>query len=172
MTATVAALCRLIPIILIAMAPTMARAEPRILSATELDSITAGAVAVQVDAVAGAIGEHAETLTDAHTTAITTPMFDLAYGIGQSRAVACCGPKADAFAATSAIGQGDVVLAGQTEGKHRDGAATNASSASWIVTYRLPNEEAPLWQRYTHQFLGAVVNGVRQHALTTTIGAD
>lgn len=172
MTVITAALCRLIPIALIVMAPTMAKAEPRVLSSAELDSVTAGAVSVQVDASASTIGAHAETLTDARTTAITTPLFDLAYGTGQSRAVACCGPEAGAFATTSAIGQGDVVLAGRVDGEHRNGASMTAASASWVVTYRLQGEGAPLWQRYAHQFLGAITDGVRQHALTTTIGAD
>lgn len=162
-------------IVLIAMAPmtlpVFAKAEPKILSASELDSVTAGAASAQIEAVAGAIGEHAETSTDARTIALSTPLFDLAYGIGRSHARACCGSKVDVQAETLATGQGAVVLGETADGRNHIGSSTEAFSTSWIVAYTLPSQPAPgsgYWRSYAKQVLTAIADDVMRHAHRTT----
>jgi len=166
-----ATLLRLSVIFLITFLPLMAKAEPRVLSASELDDVTAGMVFVQIDAVAEAFGYDAETHTDASTTAISTSLFDLAYGIGQSRAVACCGPTADAKARASAIGRGASVLGGSEEGGRFSGASLEAFSNSWVVAYDI-TAEASYWQHYVRQVVERVAHDVQWLALRTVpVGA-
>jgi transposase-like protein len=79
------------------------------LSATQMDAITAGLVAVDVTAFAAAQGSDAYTGTDTRTDAAGSEWIEVAYGTGEAYAV---GDGAAADAATSVYGEGDYVVSG------------------------------------------------------------
>src|SRR6476660_2724295 len=70
-------------------------AEPVRLTGTQMDAVTAGAVAVGVGVWTTADGSDAGTYTSTSTTVFSTPKNNVEIGLGFGKAVACCGSSAD-----------------------------------------------------------------------------
>jgi hypothetical protein len=89
-------------------------AEPVRLTGTQMDAVTAGAVAVGVGAWATAGGSDAGTYTSTSTTVFSTPTGTVDIGLGFGKAVACCGLSADTGVQTTYSADGDKVIAQST----------------------------------------------------------
>jgi hypothetical protein len=86
-------------------------AEPAKLTGTQMDAVTAGAVAVGVQATATADGSSTSTYTSTSTTVFSTPKGNVEIGRGFGKAVACCGSSADTNVTTTYSAEGDKVIA-------------------------------------------------------------
>ena len=86
-------------------------AEPVILMGTQMDAVTAGAVAVAVGASATAEGSNTGTYTSTLTTVFSTPNGNVEIGRGFGKAVACCGSSSDTDVQTAYSADGDKVIA-------------------------------------------------------------
>jgi hypothetical protein len=83
--------------------------EPMVLSDYELDSITAAGVLLDVNSVAAALGDFANTRTDANTLVFNGEDLDLGVGITIGQALACCGEDANVGIGSEVLGIGDIV---------------------------------------------------------------
>lgn len=92
--------------------PYAAEAEPQVLTASQMDEITAGGVFVDVIALADAMGDFGRAVTQTRTRIVTTPWTEAGFGTGSARAVACCGSDAEAEAESLGIGAADGVFGG------------------------------------------------------------
>ena len=86
-------------------------AEPIRLTGTQLDTVTAGAVAVGMSSWAAADGSSARTYTSTSTTVITTPKNVVSIGLGLGKAYACCGSSSETSVQSSYYAEGDKVIA-------------------------------------------------------------
>jgi hypothetical protein len=86
-------------------------AEPARLTGAQMDTVTAGAVAVEMAASAIADGPNAQAHTSTSTTVISTPKNIVDIGLGFGRAYACCGSSADTGVRTAYYAEGDIVIA-------------------------------------------------------------
>jgi hypothetical protein len=84
-------------------------AQPTVLADSELDSVTAAGVLVNVGSFATALGDFADTRTDANTFVFGGEHFDLGVGITTGQAFACCGEDADVEVGSAVLGIGDIV---------------------------------------------------------------
>ncbi len=84
--------------------------EPQVLTASQMDEVTASGVWVDVFSFANAQGNSANASTYTQTHIVTAPGTELAFGVGIGRAVACCGPDAEVDVASRGSGAGDRVL--------------------------------------------------------------
>ena len=86
-------------------------AEPVRLTRTQMDAVTAGAVAIGMGALAVADSTDAYTSTSTSTTVFSTPKGNVEIGQGFGKAYACCGPSADTDVQTAYSAEGDKVIA-------------------------------------------------------------
>ncbi|SFH54879.1 hypothetical protein SAMN05216299_12122 [Nitrosospira sp. Nsp14] len=86
-------------------------AEPVRLTGTEMDTVTAGSVAVGVAAFATAEGSNTRTYSSTSTTVFSTPKNNVEIGRGVGKAVACCGWSSDTDVQTAYSAEGDKVIA-------------------------------------------------------------
>jgi hypothetical protein len=89
-------------------------AEPVRLTGTQMDAVTAGAVAIGMGALAVADGSNTYTNTSTSTTVISTPIkskADIDIGLGFGKAYACCGPSTYTSVQTAYSAEGDRVIA-------------------------------------------------------------
>ena len=86
-------------------------AEPVRLTGAQMDTVTAGAVAVGMAASAIADGPNARAHTSTSTTVISTPKNIVDIGLGFGKAYACCGSSADTGVQTAYYADGDIVIA-------------------------------------------------------------
>lgn len=91
--------------------PVLWAAEPVRLTGTQMDTVTAGAVAVGMAAGASADGSTARTYTSTSTTVMTTPNNVVSVGLGFGKAYACCGSSTDTSVQSSYYAEGDRVIA-------------------------------------------------------------
>jgi hypothetical protein len=94
--------------------------EPMVLSDLELDAITAAGILIDVNSIATAVGDFANTRTDARTLVFTGEGWDLGVGITIGEALACCGEDAGVEVGSAVLGVGDIVH-GVTHGIEHDG---------------------------------------------------
>lgn len=85
------------------------KSEPQVLTASQMDEVTASGVLVDVFSFANAQGNSANASTYTRTHIVTTPETEVGFGVGIGRAVACCGPDAEVDVASGGIGAGDRV---------------------------------------------------------------
>ncbi|MGH6636299.1 MAG: hypothetical protein ACRED0_09280 [Gammaproteobacteria bacterium] len=86
------------------------KSEPQVLTASQMDEVTASGVFVDVLSLASGQGDSANVSTYTHTHIVTTPWIEVGFGVSIARAVACCGPDAEVEVASEGIGAGDRVL--------------------------------------------------------------
>ncbi len=89
---------------------TAATAGPMLLTDTQMDHVTAGFVAVDVNAAAASFGPGSQTFTNtgASTRSFHTPNgWQIDLGVGHGTAIACCGTYNDTTVNTSAAVAGD-----------------------------------------------------------------
>jgi len=86
------------------------KSEPQVLTASQMDEVTASGVFVDVFSLASAQGNFANASTYTRTHIVTTPWTETGFGVGIGRAVACCGPDAEIEVASGGVGAGDRVL--------------------------------------------------------------
>lgn len=84
--------------------------EPQVLTASQMEEVTASGVFVDVFSFANAQGNSASASAYTYTHVVTAPGTELGFGVGIGRAVACCGPDAEVDVASRGIGAGDRVL--------------------------------------------------------------
>jgi hypothetical protein len=89
-------------------------AEPLRLTATQMDAVAAGTVAVVMDASATADGSNTSTYTSTSTTVFSTPTNTVDIGLGFGTAVACCSSSTDTSVQTLYYAEGDQVIANST----------------------------------------------------------
>ena len=102
------------------MMPAGVVAEPKLLSNSELDAITATGVLVNVVSLSTAFGDLTRTGTDAKTFAFAGKHLDLGVGITKGQALACCGENAEVEVGSAVLGIGDIVH-GVTHAVDHDG---------------------------------------------------
>jgi hypothetical protein len=105
-------------VVLLLMMPAGVVAGPKVLSALELDAVTAGAIAVNVSSVAAAFGDLTHTDTEAKTFAFDGENVDLGVGRTVGQALACCGEEADVEVGSAVFGMGDIVHSSTRAVKH------------------------------------------------------
>ncbi len=86
-------------------------AEPARLTHTQMDAVSAGAVAVGVGASATTEGSNTGAYTNTSTTVFSTPNGNVEIGRGFGKAVACCGWSSDTDVQTAYSAEGDKVIA-------------------------------------------------------------
>jgi hypothetical protein len=86
-------------------------AEPVRLTGTQMDAVTAGAVAIGMGALAVADGSNTYTYTSTSTTVISTPKNNVDIGLGFGKAYACCGSSSDTSVQSAYYAEGDKVTA-------------------------------------------------------------
>jgi hypothetical protein len=86
-----------------ALMPQAVKAEPQVLTAAQMDNVTAGGF-VDVAAFAGASGDFAQALTNTNTNLVVGPWYEVGQGIAVASSFGCCGFDAEAVAATLAVG--------------------------------------------------------------------
>jgi hypothetical protein len=106
--------------LMLLMMPAGVVAEPKVLSSSALDAITAAGILVNVSSVASAAGNLSRTRTDANTSAFAGKQLDLGVGLTKGRAFACCGKNAEAEVSSAVLGVGDIVH-GVTHAVEHDG---------------------------------------------------
>jgi hypothetical protein len=106
--------------VILLMMPAGVLAQPKVLSNSELDAITAAGILVEVDSFSMAIGDVGRARTDAKTFAFGGRYVDLGVGITRGQALACCGEEADVEVGSEVLGIGDLVQ-GVTHAVEHDG---------------------------------------------------
>jgi hypothetical protein len=86
-------------------------AEPVRLTGAQMDTVTAGTVAVGMAASAIADGPNARAHTSTSTTVISTPKNIVDIGLGFGKAYACCGSSTDTGVQSAYYAEGDIVIA-------------------------------------------------------------
>jgi hypothetical protein len=96
-------------LLLCMLAPAAATAKPTVLTAAELDGVTAGGIRVDATARARASGDHvlAQTVSDAFV--VTTKAGELGIGFAEGMASACCGPESAVAVHSSVSSTGETV---------------------------------------------------------------
>ncbi len=116
------------------------KSEPQVLTASQMDEVTASGVLVDVSSFAHAQGNSANASTYTRTHVVSAPGNELGFGVGIGRAVACCGPDAEVDVASRGIGAGDRVL-GRIYGVAR--RSPRFASAVSVVTVVVSSRATP-----------------------------
>lgn len=129
-------------IALLAVMPSAVEAKPLIMTPTQLDTVTAGGVYVDVAAWAAALGENASAVTQTRTDVNAHGALQTGFGIGYSEAAACCGPTSKISLGTFVSGAGDRVNGGSnTIVSHAD-PLTLGIAVGWIAVVSSPSRAA------------------------------
>ena len=135
-----------------------AKAEPQMLTASQLDGVTAGGVYVDISSLVNAMGDYARTATKTQTTAAGDQWLDTAFGLGFGEGVACCGSDAAAQAQTEVAGAGDQVMGGTVSVFTHTGDMSLALTFGWILAVSSPSgqelSQAPMQGLPNLGFLG------------------
>jgi hypothetical protein len=87
-----------------------AKAEPQMLTGSQMDSVTASGIRVDAQAFARASGRYAVAQARASATTITIGnRIDLGVGFAEGQAFACCGRGSDVAVDSTASSSGDIV---------------------------------------------------------------
>lgn len=125
--------------------PAAAKAEPQMLTAAEMDGITAAGALVDVDTIAAALGNYASAVTDVRTLLIESPWLSVGIGWGIGEAVACCGPDSSAAVGASADGKGDLVRGRAVQLERDNGVLAVGLATAWVlaISRMLPTAVRP-----------------------------
>lgn len=129
-------------ITLLAVMPSAAEAKPLILTPTQLDTVTAGGVYVDVASWAAALGENASAVTQTRTDVNAHRALQTGFGIGYSEAAACCGPASKVSLGTFVSGAGDRVNGGSTTIVFHADPLTLGITIGWIAVVSSPSRAA------------------------------
>ena len=91
------------------LAPAAATAKPTVLTAAELDGVTAGGIRVDASARAQASGDHVLAQTTSDAVVITFKEQELGIGFAEGLASACCGPESAVAVHSSVSSTGETV---------------------------------------------------------------
>jgi hypothetical protein len=91
------------------LSPGTAAAEPRALSGSDLDGVTAGGIRVEATAFAQASGDHVRARSISAAFVSTINERELAVGFAEGLTFACCGPASAAAAHSSVSSTGETV---------------------------------------------------------------
>ena len=123
-------------LLLAAIAPCVASAEPRLLADIEMDAVSAAGVMVDVGAYAQALGTIAFTRTDARALA-SKPMegVEIGAGFAEGQAFACCGEGSSVTVGSSAAGSGDAVYRKSVSHVFHGAALTDGALKRFTFSY-------------------------------------
>lgn len=124
--------------------PTGVAAGPTVLADSQLDSVTAAGVLVDVNSIAVALGDFAHAQTDANTFAFSGKYLDLGVGITEGRAFACCGEDADVEVGSAVLGVGDIVHGAAYSIEHDGLPRAYGLSAGFVVALSLERQRLRL----------------------------
>jgi hypothetical protein len=114
--------------------PTAVMAEPQMLTASQMDRLTAGGIHVEVRAFASSSGRYASARTRAYASAgITKDRIDVGVGFAEGQAFACCGSESEVTVHSTANSTGDVVHSSTYAFKLRGTAVTLEGEASYFA---------------------------------------
>ena len=113
--------------------------EPVRLTGTQMDAVTAGAVAVGMGAWAIAEGPNARTHTSTSTTVIGTPKNVVDIGLGSGKAYACCGSSTDTGVQTVYYGEGDIVIAHSVIKDHQTPVSSFSHGVTTVIAIDVPS---------------------------------
>jgi hypothetical protein len=115
------------------------KAEPSVLTMSQLDGVTAGGVYVDVSTLVNALGDYARAVTEAQTTAVGDQGLDAGFGLGFGEGVACCGSDPEVHVQTEVSGAGDRVMGGTVSFFTHTGDMTLAFAFGWILAVSGPS---------------------------------
>jgi hypothetical protein len=118
-----------------------AKAEPQMLTLSQLDGVTAGGVHVDVSTLVNAVGDYARAVTEARTTVVSGQGLDAGFGLGFGEGVACCGSDPEVRVQTEVSGAGDQVMGGTVSFFTHTGDMTLAFAFGWILAISSPSRE-------------------------------
>ncbi len=113
--------------------------EPVRLTGTQMDAVTAGAVAVGMGAFAAADGPNAHTHTSTSTKVIGTPKNIVSIGIGHAKAYACCGSSSDTNVETAYYAEGDIVIANSIIKDHDHPRFSSSHGVTTVIAVDIPS---------------------------------
>jgi hypothetical protein len=119
------------------------KAEPQVLTPSQMDQVTAAGADMAVTALAGASGDFsASTFTDTRTKVVSGPWHEVGVGIGVARSLACCGDANEVEVATWGGEAGDNVWSVTHRMKLQSGLFAHAISVTTtVIIWRAPAEE-------------------------------
>jgi hypothetical protein len=91
------------------LSPAAVMAEPRVLSAAEMDGVTAGGIRVDAIAFAQASGDFAQAQTRSDAFVSTVNERSLGVGFAEGLAFACCGRESEVAVHSSISSTGQIV---------------------------------------------------------------
>jgi hypothetical protein len=104
------------------------KAGPQVLTASQMDRVTAGSVYVDVFSLAGAVGDSTRSFTDTNVQVMSSQWFELGFGIAVAKSFACCGPDVQVYAAALGTTAGDEVRTNTHAAEHQGGLVAVAIS--------------------------------------------
>jgi hypothetical protein len=132
----------LLGIITLMVAPwSPAKAEPQMLTPSQLDGVTAGGVYVDVSTLVNAVGDYTRAVTETQATAVGNQGLDAGFGVAFGEGVACCGSDAEVHVQTEVTGAGDRVMGGTVSFFTHTGDMTLAVTFGWILAFSSPSRE-------------------------------
>jgi hypothetical protein len=115
------------------------KAEPPVLTLSQLDGVTAGGVYVDVSTLVNALGDYARAVTEARTTVVGGQGLGAGFGLGFGEGVACCGSDPEVRVQTEVSGAGDRVMGGTVSFFTHTGDMTLAFAFGWILAVSGPS---------------------------------
>jgi hypothetical protein len=119
-------------LLLAILSPAAVTAQPRILTASELDEVTASGIRIEALAFAQASGDHA--LAHTHSDAMVSTINEREVGIGlaEGLAFACCSRRSDVAVGSSVSTTGEIVLRKTYAVKFRGAIANREDDISYF----------------------------------------
>jgi hypothetical protein len=108
------------------------KAEPRKLTSSQLDGVTAGGVYVDVSTLVNALGNHARAVTETQATVVREEGLDAGFGVGFGEGVTCCGSDPKVHVQTEVSGTGDRVMGGTVSFFTHTEDTTLAFAFGWV----------------------------------------
>ena len=106
---------------------------------TQMDAVTAGAVAVGMGAFAIAEGSNTHTYTSTSTTVISTPRNNVEIGRAFGKAVACCGSNSGTDVQAAYYAEGDKVIAHSNVHDHRTPMFSFSQGLITVIVVDVPS---------------------------------
>lgn len=114
---------------------------PIILTAFDMDRVSAAGVSVEMDSFALVSGEFGQTDTDVITGVVALGPKQIGYGFGTGEAVACCGDDSEVLLDMTASGTGDYVFADTHTVYGSDGVTKFGISQGIVLALSGPSRE-------------------------------
>jgi hypothetical protein len=109
------------------------KAEPRMLTPSQLDGVTAGRVHVDASTLVNAVGDYTRAITNAQAAVVGGQGLGTTFGLGLDEGVACCGSEPKLHVHTEISGSGDRVMGGTVSFFTHTGDMTLAFALGWIL---------------------------------------